>query len=196
MCNGTPARVSWTIGSSTPSCCNMTGTVLSTCMPRTASWSSCSNLSCVSLLFVLLSFRCCVAAASSLPRLSLYSFALTVYNFSLPAYQKILHSVIWVGLLARKTLCMQSPFACLMFWHLYLCSIIMPKAKRVFVEPAWNGYVLGVCIHMLRRPILGVARVYAWIVTLKTAICTRIGLMQGASILQSLVVVRFALRKW
>ena len=196
MCDGTPARVSWTIGSSTPSCCNMTGTALGTCVPRTDSWSSCSNLSCVSLLFVLLSFRCCVAAASSLPRLSLYSFTLTVYNFSLPAYQKILHSVIWVGLLARKTLCMQSSFAGLMLRNLYLRSVIMPKAERVFVKPAGNRNILGVCIHVLRRPILGVARVYTWIVTMKSGSCTRIGLMQGASILQSLVVVRFAFRKW
>ena len=143
---------------------------------------------------------CCHSGAAwrpfkSLPRLILLS--LWFYRiFCCLHIRKHFHSVIWVGLLARKTLCMQSPFACLMFWHLYLCSIIMPKAKRVFVEPAGNGYVLGVCIHMLRRPILGVARVYAWIVTVKTAICTRVGLMQGASILQSLVVVRFALRKW
>ena len=196
MCNGTPARVSWTIGSSTPSCCNMTGTVLSTCMPRTASWSSCSNLSCVSLLFVLLSFRCCVAAASSLPRLSLYSFTLTVYNFSLPAYQKILHSVIWVGLLARKTLCMQSSFAGLMLRHLYLCSVIMPKAERVFVKPAGNRNILGVCIHVLRRPILGMTWVDAGVMTVKPSVCTRIWLMHSISVVYSRIVVRFAFWKW
>ena len=183
MCDGTPARVSWTIGSSTPSCCNMTGTALGTCVPRTESWSSCSNLSCVSLLFVLLSLRYCVAAASSLLRLSLYSFTLSVYNISLPAYQKILHSVIWVGLLARKTLCMQSSFAGLMLRHLYLRSIIMPKAERVFVKPAGNCNVLGVCIHVLRRPILGMTWVYAGVMAMKPSICTRIWLMYCISIM-------------
>ena len=174
----------------------MTGTALGTCVPRTDSWSSCSNLSCVSLLFVLLSFRCCVGGASSLPRSSLYSFTLTVYNFSLPAYQKILHSVIWVGLLARETLSMQSSFAGLVFWHFYLRCIIMPKAERVFVKPAWNSDVLGVCRNVLRRSILGMTWVDAGVMAVKPSVCTRIWLMHSISIMQSSVLVRFAFWKW
>ena len=52
---------------------------------------------------------------------------------------------------------MQSPFACLVLRHFDLRSVVVPKAERIFVQSSRNGDVLGVCIHVLGRPILGVA---------------------------------------
>lgn len=91
---------------------------------------------------------------------------------------------------------MQSPLACLVLRYLYLCSIVVPKAERIFVQPSRDGDVLSVCIHVLGRPVLGVARVDARVVAVQPRVGARVRLVHGASVLQSSVVVRLTLWKW
>ena len=179
---------------------------------------SCSNLGCVSLLFVLLSFlllclyvseqtRSKLPITTSLTYLSIsvsYIIGLVSRILSMLAasdftfsylYWKASGSVIRIGLRPRRSLRgLKGAFSVLILRHFYLSCFVRAHAQRVLcMASASDRYILGVCADVVLHlcwSALNVAWVDAWVVTVQSGACPWIWLMDRTTRGKTRIVVR------